>query len=306
MKTLIYVFAILFSLNLSAEALSQSDFQAHVSVNGGLGAKVDPGQPFSIEMYFTDPRTGEVYKDFKLMHGKLMHMVLVKKDLSSFRHIHPYYDPATGRFHIALNLPVSDPDNQHATSVLEEPGMYMAMVDVEIRGVGMRMAHLMLHARGQGQSQDLVLDPIDADMSITKYFRRANRGTEEKPFYMARLSNTVTQGCMANLNEVFLEVHALDEQNNYVPVTDFTPWLGQGGHAIWLGEKPMQEMKMSMAHMHSEMPVDDHILRFSYFDKSTLSPGKQKIWIQFRHKDEVLTFPFVFEYYPPAVNGDNC
>lgn len=287
-------------------ALAQEDFAAHISVNGGQTRSVEPGRPFAIEMYFTDPRTGEVYKDYKVMHGKLMHMVLVKKDLSVFKHIHPYYDPATGRFHIALNLPVADPDNQHAADALTEPGAYMVMADVEIRGVGMRMAHFMLKASGDAASRPVILDPIDADMSITKHFQTPGRTDGQRPYYKARLSMNVIPGCMANLNEMFLEVYALDENGRYRPVTDFSPWLGTGGHAIWLGERAMQEMKMAMAHMHSEMPVDDHVLRFNYFDKSTLLPGKQKVWFQFRHEEQVLTFPFVFDYYPPPVSGDNC
>ena len=43
------------------------------------------------------------------MHGKYMHMVIVNKSLSVFKHIHPYFDPVTGRFAIAVNMPYSDP-----------------------------------------------------------------------------------------------------------------------------------------------------------------------------------------------------
>lgn len=290
-----------------AVAAGMDDFKTHVAVNGGNNFKVDPAKPTSIEIYFTDPRTGEVYKDFKLMHGKLMHMVLVRNDLTSFRHIHPYFDPATGRFNITLNMPLADPDNQHVIHALMNPGMYMIMVDVEIKGVGMRMGHFMLGAKGEPKLEPLVLDPIDADMSVTKYFSRKGQAPDAKPFYKATLSYQVVQGCMANLNEVYLEIYQLDESNNYVPVTDLSPWLGEGGHAIWLGEEAMQHhMDMTMAHMHSEMPEDDHTLIFNYFDKSKLYSGKQKMWIQVRHLDEVMTFSFVFEYYPPPVTSDNC
>lgn len=115
-------FAFLLSFALLAPAMAMPDFKAHITVNGKTEFKATPGAPTSIELYFTDPHTQEVYKEFKVMHGKIMHMVLMKKDLSEFRHIHPYFDPVTGRFHITLNLPYSDPDNQDAVAALTEPG----------------------------------------------------------------------------------------------------------------------------------------------------------------------------------------
>lgn len=291
---------------------AMSDFKAHISINGTKTFQVEPGKPLSVELYFTDPRTQTVYKDFKIMHGKLMHMVLIKKDLSVFKHIHPYFDPSSGRFRVTMNMPYADPDNQHAVNALVEPGMYMIMVDVEVKGVGMRMAHIMLNAVGDSQNRTVDLDPIDADMSVTKFFYR-NVG-DEKPTYKARLAYETTSGCMANLNEFTLELYELDETNNYVPLKNLQPWLEQAGHAVWVSETLMSNHKTHYAHMHAEMkssdsteePDQQSVLTFTYFDKSTLLPGKQKVWIQFKHNNQVMTLPFVFEYYPSPVTGDNC
>ena len=138
---------LLFSFNAFANGI---DFKSHFFVNGKKveGMKhmmVMPNKPTLIEMYFTDPRTNEVYKDFKIMHGKYMHMVIANKDLSVFKHIHPYFDPITGRFAITVNMPYSDPDNQDAVTTLKTPGMYMVMADVIVAGIGMRMDHAMVH-----------------------------------------------------------------------------------------------------------------------------------------------------------------
>ena len=86
MKTLIL--SMILSLSTFA---SMPDFKSHFFINGKKveGMKhimVMPNTPTLLEMYFTDPRDGEVYKDYKIMHGKYMHMVIANKDLSVFKH----------------------------------------------------------------------------------------------------------------------------------------------------------------------------------------------------------------------------
>ena len=165
---------------------STSDFKSHFFINGKKvkGMKhmmVKSNKPILIEMYFTNPKTEEIYKDYKVMHGKYMHMVIANKDLSVFKHIHPYFDPTTGRFAITVNMPYADPDNQDAVTTLKKPGMYMIMADVIVAGVGMRMDHAMVHVMGQSSHTQLSQDP-NTDGTITKYFQRAN---EETPKYKA-------------------------------------------------------------------------------------------------------------------------
>lgn len=295
---------ILFAL-FSLFASAQIDFKGHMTINGKDSKMMMPSMPTSVELWFTDPRSGEIYKDFKIMHGKIMHMVIVKDDLSQFRHVHPYLDPVTGRFQITFNIGHSDPDNFHAANALVEPGMYMIMADVEIKGVGMRMAHFMVMAKGESEPRPMDLDPINSDLSITKYFK-VNE-SDERPKYKTSLKLRTIEGCGANLNDFSLELFSLNNEGAYAPIKELQPWLSQGGHAIWMSESPMGLMnQMAMAHMHSLMPVDDHILRFNSFDDGRMIPGKQKIWIQFKHQDNVMTIPFVFDYYPPPVSNDNC
>ncbi|MCO4755483.1 MAG: hypothetical protein KC478_13460 [Bacteriovoracaceae bacterium] len=284
-----------------------SDFKAHININGTKTFQVEPSKPLSIEFYFSDPKTQSVYKHFELTHGKLMHMVLIKKDLSVFKHILPYFDPSTGRFRATLNMPYSDPDNQQAINALSTPGMYMIMVSVKVKGLGPRMAHLSLNAIGESVQKPIELDPIDADMSVTKFFLRNE--TDELPFYKARLSHATKPSCMSNHVDFKIELFERDDSNSYVPLEGVQPWLGNFGHAVWVSETLMSAHKTYYAHLHSNSQKNDgyeHILRFEYFDKSHFLPGKQKIWIQFKHKDKLVALPFVFEYYPAPVTGDNC
>lgn len=311
MKHLIII--ILISFNLFA---ATSDFKSHFFINGkkveGMGhVMVKPNTPTLVEMYFTNPRTGEVYKDYKVMHGKYMHMVIANKDLSVFKHVHPYFDPTTGRFAITVNMPYADPDNQDATTSLNKPGMYMIMADVIVKGVGMRMDHAMVHVMGQSTNTQLIPDQHQ-DNVITKFFYR---NKEEVPTYKAVFSKRSINGCSGNIVEFEVEMyHFID--GSYQPLLDFQPWLDEAAHSVWLSENYMRHMHHSMpfAHMHSSFILDDddddsnnrvydHILRFNFHDQGIMLPGNQKMWIQFKHQNKVMKIPFIFNYQPKPVTG---
>ena len=219
----------------------------------------------------------------------------MKNDLSFFSHFHPYFDPITGRFQIALNLPYSDPDNFDAITGPKEPGMYMLMADVDIRGKGMRMSHTMLMIMGQEHKLPLILDTIDSHKKIIKHFKN----------YYFKLSHQIFSGCMSNLNEFTMEVFE-NKNNHLVPVTDFQPWLEEGAHAVWASEGLMHGHHMYYAHMHAPLPEEGNQLIFSFFDQATLKAGVQKLWVQFKHQNIVHTIPFIFEYYPPTLTGELC
>lgn len=294
------------------------DFQSHFFVNGkkvqGMQhMMVKPNAPTLIEVYFTDPRTGEVYKDFKIMHGKYMHMVVANKDLSVFKHVHPYFDPITGRFALTLNMPYADPDNFDTHAALRKPGMYMIMTDVIVAGVGMRMDHAMVHVMGQTNMVMLKPDPVNSDNSITKFFKRNETDTE--PMYMANFSYKTITGCSGNI--VNFEIEMFEKVNDqYVPLMDFQNWLSEAAHSVWLSEGYMRHMmgEMPFAHMHSPFMLDDdddpnndrvfdNILRFNYHDQKVMLKGSQKMWIQFKHKGKIMKIPFIFNYNPADPMG---
>lgn len=311
MKTLIL--SMILSLSTFA---SMPDFKSHFFINGKKveGMKhimVMPNTPTLLEMYFTDPRDGEVYKDYKIMHGKYMHMVIANKDLSVFKHIHPYFDPITGRFAITVNMPYADPDNQDAVTTLNKPGMYMVMADVIVKGVGMRMDHAMVMVKGQNSNTALQADHHTDDI-ITKFFYRDNEAT---PKYKAIFSKRLISGCSGHIVQFEIEMF----QNNngtYEPLLDFESWLSEAAHSVWLSEGYMNHMhhKMPFAHMHSPMMMDDdddqtndqvfdHILRFNYHDQNVMLPGLQKMWIQFKHDGKIMRIPFIFNYNPKPTQG---
>jgi hypothetical protein len=296
---------------------SNVDFKAHFFINGkevqGMQhIMVKPNQPTLIEMFFTDPRNGKRYMEFKEMHGKLMHMVVANKDLSVFKHVHPYFEPMTGMFSLTLNMPYADPDNFDTHAALEKPGMYMVMADVIVAGVGMRMDHAMVHVMGPNQNVSLQADATNSDGSITKFFKRNN---ETIPTYKTVFSYNSISGCSGHIINFEIEVYKWDG-TDYIEFVDFKPWLGEAAHSVWLSEGYMSYMmgKMPFAHMHSPFILDDdndptndrvydHILRFNFHDQGIMLKGLQKMWIQFKDAGKIMKIPFIFNYEPRDITG---
>ncbi|MCT4640689.1 MAG: hypothetical protein N4A33_00225 [Bacteriovoracaceae bacterium] len=289
MKLLILSFL---SLNLLA-----TDITAHFTINGKSKLMIKPNQAANIELYFTDKKTNEVEKNFKIMHGKIMHMVIFKNDLSEFKHIHPYLDPVTGRFQVSINMPHSDPDNFHLTNTITEPGMYMIMADVEIKGKGMRMAHAHLHVMGKAKHSELIEDTLNPDGTITKFFYKKGQDLTQAPFYKATLSLKQTMGCSAELVDFNLNLTGL-KNGQYLALENVTNWLSMGGHSIIISKKikSTNSMKMAFGHMHAKMPDDCENFMFNLFNKNILNDGIQKIWFQIKDGKDVLTLPFIFNY----------
>ncbi|MBC77699.1 MAG: hypothetical protein CME64_16965 [Halobacteriovoraceae bacterium] len=291
------------TLLLSLSCFASVNFKAHVAINGVKDTTVDPGAPIAIEIFFSNPQTQKVYKEFHQADGKLMHLVLVKNDLSTFKKVYPYFDPASGIFRITLNTPHSDTDNLQASKALHSPGRYFFIAQVHSTEGGLFSSHFSLNASGDSTKTPIDLDPIDADMTITKYF-----GKEEKsslPYYKAKLSHKTTSVCKAIANEFTLEISVLDEDTNkYLPIKDTIQILGKDAQAVWLSST-LASGHTSHHAIFSGSAANERLV-FKYHDQGTLLPGVQKVWFQIKHEGRLITMPFVFEYNPEPVTGDNC
>jgi hypothetical protein len=293
MKSIILVLSLyLSSISGFAQIMGHSDVETHFRINGKKNSMLMPGVPSTIEIWYTNKKTDEVFKEFKIMHGKIMHMVIMKKDLSVFKHIHPFLDPVTGRFLITVNMPLADPDNFMANNTLTKPGMYMIMADVDIKHVGMRMGHKMVHVMGQDTNRVLDLDQIDSSGVTTKYYQAYNRK------YLVEMKPIITPGCSGQLVEFQVNLQMQLENGSYAPVLNSQHWLTAGAHSVWVSEGLMNMHKMYFAHMHSALPENDSTFVFSFHDNKIMKPGLQKVWFQIKHMDKVLTIPVVFNYQP--------
>ncbi|HYF05754.1 MAG TPA: hypothetical protein VEA59_06315 [Patescibacteria group bacterium] len=67
-----------------------------------------PGKPANIIYKILD-NNGQVLKDFEVSHEKIMHLIVVRKDLQDFQHLHPDFNPTTGEFTSNILFPNNGP-----------------------------------------------------------------------------------------------------------------------------------------------------------------------------------------------------
>lgn len=210
---------------------------------------------------------GEILRDFAVMHEKQMHLILVRKDLSNFQHVHPRLDPATGRWTLpGLVIPVE--------------GEYRLFADFTPEG-GMRGPDGMalpvtpaadFRVGAADRYRPAPLDPpvsrVETDgYDVALVVPESLRAGEE-----ARLVFSVSR----------------DGEN----VTTLEPYLGALGHAVVLKEGDLQFLH---AHaLEENTRKNEGVVAFAVH---LPEPGRYKSFVQFQHLGRVLTASFVL---PPV------
>lgn len=157
----------------------------------GLSAGV--GQDFGFQVV---DGHGEPLTEFQIKDDKPMHLIVARRDLSGFQHVHPELD-ATGTWHVPLSF--------------AEAGEYRVFADF----------------LPQGADEDLTLG---ADVPVAGDFRPrplplpADTATVDG--YEVHLEGDLTAGATRKLT---LSVH-----KDGRPVTDLQPYLGSFGHLVVL------------------------------------------------------------------------
>lgn len=67
-------------------------------------AVLKPGMPGLLRLQIRRKKTGEIVRDFRMMHERLFHLFLISEDLQYFAHIHPEAQ-ADGTFLLPVTLP---------------------------------------------------------------------------------------------------------------------------------------------------------------------------------------------------------
>jgi hypothetical protein len=97
--------------------------------DGGLTLELDraavrPGEPFELAFRITG-RGGAAVRDFDVEHTKRMHVVVVRRDMTGFQHIHPTQRP-DGTWTVPVTLP--------------DPGSYRVFADFSVGGTPYTLA----------------------------------------------------------------------------------------------------------------------------------------------------------------------
>ena len=224
---------------------------------------------------------GDVVKDFDVVHEKIMHFIVVRKDLAEFQHLHPDFDASTGEFTLsALTFPSN--------------GAYRLFADFTPSAAQM----------GPDGMKLTVTSFQDVNVGDLSKYSPKLIGSEEKSKTFGKYKITlITQP--AQITAGSTESLTFTIQKDGKPVQNLEQYLGALGHAIILREgtldfihahaagHDMSSMSASMSHMMQEgMKMDTGGPTINF---ETLFPesGTYKIFLQFQHEGKVVTADFV-------------
>lgn len=268
-------------------------------------AALQAGKTAGWSLLISDTDSGKPIPKFEVMHDKLLHLIVVSKDLSWFTHIHPEWQ-GEGQFTIDYALPRAGDYWLYADYVTTEGGHEVATHSLKVAGANPLPSQPKLTA-------DKPVGPW-----ITKKFRVHDEGKAPPPdaalyeVALMPMPTTLRAGQEAML-------HFLVRDASGKPLSDLQPYMGAMGHAVilsadgktYLHTHPMEgdeaEMK-SGGHDHSKM---HHSSTPGANGKSgpdvmfhTLFPnaGKYRVWGQFMHNGKIITSTYTLEVLP-AVSG---
>jgi hypothetical protein len=214
------------------------------------------GQNTPLALHVLDP-SGMPVKQFTLDMTKLMHTIIISKDLSAFDHVHPNH-MNDGTFLVNHTFPFGGefllvnefmPDDKDVT-------VHKQWVNVE------------------GDSR--VDEPVEADIDLVKEIGDLKVTMSFSPD-LVRLKPEQ----MVMINFQFAD--ALTGE----PVK-MEPYLDTPGHCVIVDRRMEQYL-----HVHAavEMSADSSVMFHTSFPKS----GIYKLWGQFQHDGKVITVPYVIE-----------
>jgi hypothetical protein len=245
-------------------------------------AQVRPGEKVTLFFRFLHPDTGEVVRDFAVVHTKEFHLFVISQDLEFFEHIHPAMRddgtwtietsvPKAGFYQVLCDFMPKGGSGQFLTAPLVTAGY--------VGDLATDSAHL---------TPDKSLRKSAGDLTATLSFNRPQPASCEYTHLTFYLTDTATGR----------------------PITDLQTYLGQFSHMLLMSE----DMR---CYVHSHpinlvVAQEDGVAIPEYiippdadlaairggprvtFDALLPKAGIFRAWAQFQHNEQVRTLAFTF------------
>ena len=200
-------------------------------------------QPLAFEVLGPE---GHPVTDYLEQHERDLHLVVVRRDLTGFQHLHPELD-AEGVWHQDVDL---------------TPGAWRVLADFQPAG-----------------AEALVLG---ADLLVSGDFAPEPLGDDRLGASVDGYDVTLGREAVAAGEETVLTTTVTRDG---VPITDLQPYLGAHGHLIAL-----RDGDLGYLHVHPE--EDSGAGPAIAFRTTFPSAGRYRLFLDFRHGDEVHTAAF--------------
>ncbi|MFC5652549.1 hypothetical protein ACFPYJ_26205 [Paenibacillus solisilvae] len=238
----------------------QKDQMANVSDRGykvsvkTSSAAVSSKNEAQLTLEVADP-SGVPVNSFTEDMTKLMHLIIVSSDLSSFSHVHPEYE-GEGKFTVKFKFPSG--------------GDYLLITEFMPGDKGLTVYKQWIKVEGD-KPQAKKLTP---DTDLERNIDGVNISLSMMPD-----AKEVRAGQMAMLD--FRLTDAATGKD--IPLE---PYLGTSGHCVILDSKAKQYLHV---HAVSEMSRGSSVMFHTAFPTS----GTYKVWGQFQYRGKVIVVPFV-------------
>lgn len=219
---------------------------------GSQPLKANENIPISI---FINDKSNKPITKFDTVHEKLMHLIIVNKDLSYFSHIHPEYN-GNGEFDITTAFPAG--------------GDYQLIAEVTPHGAG-------------DNSVEKHWIHIDGPVPTAKSIVQDSTLTKVVDGVKATLSFDQLMSGMS-LNMTF----TLSDAATNKPIKNLQPYSGAMGHCVAISKDLKQYLHI---HPMTSKGTGPKVTFMTFFPKK----GVYKIWGQFQYENRVIVVPFVVD-----------
>ncbi len=246
----------------ATEEASMSRTAYSLTLSSGTDYKTNEQNKLSFSV---KSENGEPLKDYQTVHEKIMHFIVVRKDLASFQHLHPEFNEQSGQFTL---------DNLTFTS----DGVYRVFADFTPKGA----------------AKDEVGNPLpttlDQDVNVgdvSKYQPQsigADTVVSNQAGYSTNIVSVPSGGFIAKADSRVTVAFDKDGSS----YKNLEKYLGALGHMVVLGEN---ELEYIHAHALSEdIANQDGTVQFAVdFPKA----GKYKLFLQTQAEGKVVTTDYV-------------
>lgn len=280
---------VLITQKQNKKPIAQSHRNYEIDVVSGIGS-IEPGKSVRI-VYRIKNDQGKIIKDFETVHEKMMHFIVVRKDLQQFQHLHPTLDKGTGEFSVDVTF-ASD-------------GSYRIFPD-------------FTPAISEDNPQKLPVT-VFANVSVgdlSKYKPVEIKPDTQKEKTRGEYSIFTLMTQKEEIRAAESLTYSLSIKKNNEFVYDLQPYLGALGHSVILkadtldfihthavAQPPeeMQDSSMQDAPGHTGHhggdvgSGDQETGPIIYFASTFPEPGLYKLFTQFQHEDKVITIDYAVE-----------
>lgn len=199
-------------------------------------------------------KNGSPVKNFKTVHEKKMHLIVVSEDLAEFEHLHPALQ-ADGSFKV-----------RHA---FRHGGKFLLYPDVTPENGTQVVQRMEMNVSGEPKTSEKLV----ADLNLRKTVEgiTVTMKPEKEP---------------QALTEMTINFIVTDEATGK-PVTDLQNFLGELAHVVVISEDTRDFLHVHP--MSSKKPGETSVMAHTTFPRA----GIYKVWAQFQRNNRVITVPYV-------------